>query len=220
MKYPPSEDVRALVRQAYAIDSPACTAIAVWMKKLGVSPSLHASLGTSMALPTDAILPPGVTHKGKPWVSLGLRLIAPLCDTEGMLRNVVAQGIGDCYQGAAVLNGANCEGLVVACPSTRRMLMGRGTLSKLVVVDNCCSWLKMIDRNHRDHGVVGAIGLLPGSWTVPLGQKIPSGCQVIFAPNVTVSTDRLRAAYHCFEPYAEKSKIDLRCQPFKQDLTS
>ena len=179
--YPPEPEVRAVMRELFAVDkSPDLDALR-WMTSRGLDVGLQAQAGLVMALSRGTPMPEWARIKGQPWDATGHRLIAPLCDVNGAMRSLHARQIED--RGPFMPKGTNpvgyeLKGLVLACPRARMMLAKGEHVEKLVVTEGLPDWLSWFHYYRSRGQKAGIIAIVAGAWTQALADKVPSGTRV------------------------------------------
>jgi hypothetical protein len=213
MRFPKLSEVQALVREGYALNAVPDQAVARWMAANMFDLRLHARLGSLLALPENATVPPWASFKGKSWAEAGMRLLAPLCDDEGVMRSVVAQGVAE-EGGAAVPAGCSHEGLLVSCPEGRNLLAGRDKPSRVIITGDFCTWLRWVERSQRADEKTAVWGVLPASWTPSLAAKIPIGSRVlVVSRGNTEPTKRQNKVIASLQPRVANGDVELRFWP-------
>lgn len=190
--YPPIAEVRALLDRC---DPPSLDPeVSRWLlDECAIDPDAADGSGAAFALRMDRIdLPSWAKFGGQSWCVSGHRLIFPMVDAFGELRSVRAGRVTEGDSPKRVPPGGfKASGLVLACPIALAMM--RGTyLPRLVVVSegetDALEWM-----TKRDIDVMARIGIVNGSWTEDLANKIPDGAIVAIRTDNDLAGDKYAA---------------------------
>lgn len=203
---------RAEVAAVWSAARPVCDdgEAAEWLHSRGLNPAAVEDLDLVRVITPDAALPRWATYKGRPWLSLGVRLVARAWDASGEPVSLHARAmLGDGPKGAWPAAGpGSAAGLVLACPLGVRLLRGerfwygpgetpdtgggdaaawrwwsleRGAI---IVAEGLPDWLTAATLwSEASEDAPIALGVESGSATPELAARIPDGARVVLAPD-------------------------------------
>lgn len=197
-KYPPVDEISKLMGACGAVIAESQTAS--WLLSIPLDTALVAELGAVGALPETTAVPSWARFGNRTWARAGYRLIAPLVDTQGVVRSVHARFTANAKPPSNIpktLNpkGYSTRGLVLASPHARCWLSGKKTPQTVVVAEGLRDWLTQLYDTHikgKEAAVLGIVG--PGGWTQSLADKIPRGCRLVIATDHDSQGDKYAAA--------------------------
>lgn len=191
--YPPESEVAALWASCVRVDADA--EVRAWLESQRIDPLGVAEADLARAIPQGAILPEWAGVEHLTWASAGHRLVAPLVDARGTVRNLLARNVlttrprrwsGQPMRKALTACGFERMGLVLACGLARQVLAS-GALPewfagqqklRVVISDGHKQWLI------RAHSMRPAcLGVEDGGWPRHLAARIPDGAAVFIATN-------------------------------------
>lgn len=202
--YPPSDEVEALWGAAgHVIDDPEASA---YLEGRGIPPERATDLGLVRVLACGAELPRWARFRGerpesRPWPDLGFRLVVPAYDCLGALRSVRAWRIGGDPRDPKRVPpaGHRATGLVLACPLARQMLEVGAAPAwwpdhepfRVIVVEGEPDFLTWSTRfSDADTTAPAVLGVVSGSWSAELAERVPGGARVIVRTHRDASGDR------------------------------
>jgi hypothetical protein len=201
--YPPAAEVEALWKIAAPVDRD--PEVAAWLQTdRGLDPQQLAQLDLVRALPAEAPDLPrwaGFGGGDKPWrswPSVGLRLLVPLHDAAGVQRSVLfrrsSQSARDWPPKSIGTSGYERARLVMANAVARHLLahpVEQAAVS-IVIEEGEIDWLTAClawaPGNER-----AIFGVVTGSWTAEIAQRIPRGARVTIRTDNDPEGDKLCA---------------------------
>jgi hypothetical protein len=189
--YPPQDEVELLWSRTVSITED--HEASEYLAGRGIDPMQVASRPDLLrVIPSAAQLPRWARYRGKlpeprSWSESGHRLLMRSWDATGELRSVRAWRIRDDEHSPKRLPpaGYRASGLVLANSSALLLLRGEWGQCRVVVVEG-----------EPDHAVWSSrtsepvIGVLSGSWTKELADRIPYGSEVVIRTHCDVAGDK------------------------------
>lgn len=208
-EWPPVAEVEALWRACGPVEADA--EVTEHLRGRSIDPAMVDALEIARALPAQGALPRWARYRGaaaeaRSWRELGYRLIVPMFDARGGLRSVRAWRVmpGD---GPKRLppGGHKASELVMADDFARAMLAGTRAPEDVVVVEGEPDFVARCLVTHGPRAAI--VGIVSGSWTRALAERLPVGCRV------AVRTDHDQAG----DRYAAEiiATLKRRCFPFR-----
>lgn len=199
VEYPPIGEVKALWEAAKPSSADADADEALVGR--GLDPKLVDELRLARVVAPDAPLPGWARFRGRPWTETGHRLLLRVFDATGQLRSVRAWKLTSA-DGPKRLPPAGhlTAGLVLANGGGFAVLTG-GTVDELVIHEGEPDFV-----SGSLHWRLPAIGIISGSWTPELAERIAAG-----AKRVIIRTHNDPAGDKYAEPMIEalKGKVEI-----------
>lgn len=190
--YPPQQEVANAWQTAVECD---CVESAQSMLQArGLAPEV----ALARALLGGAVLPRWAAYQGRDWCATGHRVLVPMYDHVGDMRSVRAWQCLPGYDGPKRLPpaGYRATGLVMANAWALEMLHAAASPVGLLIVEGEPDYLTAC----QAHPGVAVIGVVNGSWSTELAERVPMGSEVV------VRTHRDKAG----EKYASEIVKSLR----------
>lgn len=202
--YPPADEVGALWDAAgHVIDDPEASA---YLESREISPARTTDSDLVRVLAPGVELPRWARFRGerkesRSWPELGFRLIMPAYDRLGTLRSVRAWRIGGNAGDPKRVPpaGYKATGLVLACTLARQMLEAGAVPAwwperapfRVIVTEgepDCLTWATRFP--DADATAPAVLGVVSGSWSAELADRVPSGARVIVRTHRDAPGDR------------------------------
>jgi hypothetical protein len=211
-KRPPTGEVAEVwARAKPLLDIPD---VAQAWRERGVDPAAVEDRDLARALPTGVAMPRWAYGAGTRWSDGLHRLLIPLFDASGHLTSLHARaataptGIA---KGLSPL-GFEVGGLVFADPLARLMLMGQSNdvLTWLLIAEGGPDFLTAASRySDADESAPAVLGVIAGSWTPTIANRVPSGSRVLLAVHGDPTGDKYASTI--------ASSLSVRCQVRRLD---
>jgi len=164
--------------------------VATWLEGRGLEPDLiDDGRVLARALPKHAVTPPWASHKRVPWTKSGHRLIVPMRDAHGAVRGLRAGRVipGDSPKRLPP-GGFKARGLVMADEFGVAMLTGSTKVTSVVIVEGEPDFLVWATR--RKAKPTAVFGIVSGSWSLAVAQRIPVGATVAIRTDNDTAGDK------------------------------
>jgi hypothetical protein len=155
-------------------------------------------------LPSDLALPAWASYGNKPWNADGFRLILPLYSPRGNLESLYARAlrpvvIGSIRTAQSFPLIAGVGGRVMANGIGLRLLRTRrwpddSTWRTVVIAGGAVDFLEWSTAVRGEGPAV--LGIVPGSWTTAIADRIPDGCRVVVRAHANPITARYAHRMH------------------------
>lgn len=174
-EYPSASEVSALWEASIPVTDDVDAS--EWLTGRGLDPDLVAADDLARVLPKDARAPRWAAYQRVSWTETGHRLIVPMRDAQGAVRSVRGCRVADGDSPKRLPPGGHkATGLVMACPIGVAMLQGLASPPEVVVVEGEPDFLTWATR--RTDRVTARIGIISGSWSFAMAQRVPAGAEV------------------------------------------
>lgn len=205
-QYPPPGDVLALLQRCRVVT--ADKRISTWLSdERGLDARAVAGRGLAAALSWGTECPAwartgNAETEGKPWSQTGYRLLVPMLDASGRLRNVLARFVGTPKSERApksrAAKGYQRRALVLADDPGRQLLAGaldtRGRALRVVVAEGEMDLLTFASAPEPEGTCRAVIGIVNGSWSDDVAARIPDGATVVVATHHDSDGEKYRKA--------------------------
>ena len=195
--YPDEGEVSALWRDAYPVE--ADITAAAYLTSRAVEVEMVDLYDLARVIQPWAVTPTWARCRGKSWASTH-RLILPVVDHLGAVRSLRAwqiDGTSDDAPKRTAPAGKALSGLILACPTARRMLAtGEAPQASLDVIvtegePDFLTWAsRLSDANEAPPAVLGVVA---GAWCDAIAARIPDGARVIIRTHQDTAGDRYAA---------------------------
>jgi len=194
--FPPLDEVTELWRAC----RPVCAdpEVVAWLLGRALLPQGIDRRGVARALPETIEVPRWARHDGRPWNTIGYRLLFPLYDAAGDLRSLRSRRVvnlpGAPDAKGLPASGYELKGLVMAC-SLGAIVLACGAWPepserRIVITEGEPDWLTWCDRDEglRTFAALGIAG--SGQWTQAIADRIPDGSHVLIRTDQDDAGDR------------------------------
>jgi len=179
--YPPVAEVEALAAAATPVTDDA--GVSTWLSSRGLNLPAVARLGLAHALPEESPLPPWARRGRFSWAASGHRLLVPLWGAHGHItsfraRSIVCGGEACAERSIKALApaGFSVGGLLMANSTAIHLLRDGRRPARVVITEGEPDFLTWATRCQKDDAVLGVVS---GSWTNEIANRIPTGTRVI-----------------------------------------
>lgn len=204
LTYPEASEVAALWEEAYPLE--ADDEARAYLEGRAVDPGAVDLYDLARVVQPWASAPSWARCRGKSWTSTH-RLILPVIDHLGAMRSLRAwrvspQLAGDDTPKRVAPAGKASAGLVLACPTARRMLAtgqapswaSEGALFDVIIAEGEPDFLTWASRvSDADETPPAVLGIGAGAWCEAIAARIPDGSRVIIRTHQDPSGDRYAA---------------------------
>lgn len=203
LTYPNAFEVERLWQSAGAVSED--DAARSYLEGRAIDPGRVDLYDLARVLPAGAWAPSWAWCRGRSW-SRSHRLILPVVDSLGQVRSLRAWHLpGDEKSEEAPKRtapaGKATGGLVLACPTGRRMLeLGRAPLYfgddpiTVVISEGEPDWLTWASRvSDANDDPPALLGVVSGSWSEVFAHRIPDGARVVIRTDDDATGDRYAA---------------------------
>lgn len=223
---PRLEDIEAIWEQCLPVTQD--PEVVAWLHSRGLNTPWIADLDLARALPPSPPdgIPAWARFRGESWARTGHRLLLPLFDERGQVASIRARWVRPEAPPPGVPKGLaaagfDLRGLVLACPAAGSLLAGSAGLAgrvghgwpaiPLVISEGEPDFLTWASRNSDgDEEAPAVLGIVAGSWTEALAQRIPLGTTVVLRTDFDDAGDRY--ALQIFKSLRERCRV-LRSVP-------
>jgi hypothetical protein len=184
------------------------------LRARGIDHATVTDRGLARALPPTGTLPDYARFRGKSWRDLGYDLIIPTYNSAGRLVSCRARTLGavaeDGFKSLAPA-GFNVGGAVMADPLGRQILAGADLgwwkARTLLIAEGEPDFLTLATWYGDDESAPAVLGVVSGSWTQAIADRIPDGTQVVIRTHMDEAGNR----------YADEIGVTLadRCPLFR-----
>jgi len=200
-RWPSSEEVSQLWSRCRGVsDAPE---VGSWLRDRALDPVRIEDGDLARAIPTDLVVPRWARFQRRPWPAQGYRCVVPMFDHGGLLRSVRARSVtvGDGPK-ALPPSGHSVAGLVMADLLGRTILRtGRRpelwpdfVRLRIIVTEGEPDFLTWATAfSEADLTAPAVLGVVAGSWTPDIADRIPDGSRVI----VRTDHDAVGEKYAC-----------------------
>lgn len=208
-KRPPKNEVSEVWEISLPIDED--KAASTWLKEIRKFSTLQLGFLVDRdlvrAIPENLILPAWCRFKGRPWNETGHRLIVKMFGPTGELESLHARNINEHPlpgEKAAAPTGSECSGLIMADPfgvlllqtGSKPLWWKEGPL-KIAIAEGEPDFLTWATKSW-DHDLhsPAVFGVVSGSWTQALAERIPPGSKVVIRTHLDAAGERYAEKIH------------------------
>jgi hypothetical protein len=187
---PPEHEVHDLWARCRPLDQD--RELSAWATSRGLDPFLIADRHLARALPADALVPRWAFIGGVPWQQAGYRLVLPLYDASGRIASLHARsGRLDALPKGVLPGGHAASGLVMADAGGVQMLAGGPWEPRqLWIAEGVPDFLTLVSDFGDADDETAMLGVVSGSWSKLIADRIPNGCRVVVATHDDSAGDR------------------------------
>lgn len=192
-EYPPPSEVEALWSAAVRVDSD--HEVAAYLAGRALPPADVAARDLLRAIPPGARLPRWARYRGdqaapRTWIESGHRLLVRVWSASGEWRSVRAWRIADDTTPKRLPPAGHlARGLVLANTVAVEVLRGAWGPCRIIVTEGEPDWALWSARVADP-----VLGVLSGSWTPELAQRIPFGSEVLVRTHVDPAGEKYARA--------------------------
>jgi len=188
--------------------------VAAWLATARIDAGVTDSFDLARALPRDLVLPAWASHKGQPWNVAGCRLILKLYSHEGSLTSLYARAlkpVGDGNQKRTYPPVDGAIGFVMANDIGRELLRTAEWPSNhdwptVIIAGGAIDFLDWAASVPSQAPAV--LGIVTGSWTRRIAERIPNGARVIIRAHRNPITGRY--AHRVSDHLGERCEVIVR----------